>query len=172
MRINIRNKQAFTLIELLMALLILSIILAVFVPLSTKSFKNLQLTDTAKSIISIMKYLQNKAVLEGKIYRLDFDLENTAYSVSVQIEEEANKFQEVKTSLLSKKKLTANLKIESLVIKHDDVRDEEETSVYFYLDGSMDEAEIVLAGCGGEKIAIQTNLSGEISVGEEEILPE
>lgn len=160
------NRKGFTLIELLVVIFILGMILAVFVPVSIKSFRSIQLTDAVKNITSQMRYLQNKAILEKTTYSLDFDVKNSCYWAGVK-EEDSEKFKEVKDSLLSKKKLENNLKIESLVVKQEGFLDEEKSSICFYPDGSIDEAEIILVNSWNEKLVIKTGVSGRIDVVEQ-----
>lgn len=158
------KRAGFTLIELLVVIVIFSIILAVFLPLSIKSFRSLQLLDSTRNITSLMRYLQDKAILERKTYSLDFDIMASCYSVSAKTDGHFKEFKEIKTALLSKKSLGSNLKIESLVIKQEKFLDKEKSSIYFYPDGSIDEVILVLTNSLGEKITIETNLSGKIDV--------
>ena len=158
------KKTGFTLIELLLVIVILAVILAVFLPLSTKSFRSLQLLDSTRNIISLMKYLQNKAILERETYSLDFDTAISCYSVSVKRNGHFEEFKEIKTSLLSKKSLGPSLKIELLVVKQKNFLDKEKSSICFYPDGSIDASELILVNSLGEKIAIRTSLWGKIDV--------
>ncbi len=159
-----RIERAFTFIELLIVILILGVILAISLPLSIKSFRSLQLVDTTRSITSIMRYIQNKSILERKIYSFNFDTVDFRYSVSVKTDGKFEEFKEIKTSLLSKKSLGPNLKIDSLVVKQDDFLDKEKSSIYFYPDGSIDEARLILCNSLNEQIIIKTNLSGKVNV--------
>ncbi len=158
------KKTGFTLIELLLVIVILGVILAVFLPLSTKSFRSLQLLDSTRNIISLMKYLQNKAILERETYSLDFDTAISCYSVSVKRNGHFEEFKEIKTSLLSKKSLGPSLKIELLVVKQKNFLDKEKSSICFYPDGSIDASELILVNSLGEKIAIRTSLWGKIDI--------
>lgn len=166
-RRQLPSLKAFTLIEILTVVIIIGIVLAAALPLSIRSFRNLQLIDTARSMTSLMRYVQNKAILEGRTYRIGFDLAGSSYAVSVQTNGNFEDFEKVKTSLLSKKNLGHNLKIEYLAIKKEDFLDEDKSSLYFYPDGSMDEAQLVLSNTQDEKIIIETSLSGKINVIEE-----
>jgi prepilin-type N-terminal cleavage/methylation domain-containing protein len=161
---NDLSLRGFTLIELLTVIVILGIILAAFLPLSMKSFRSLQLIDASRSITSLMRYIQNKAILERKTYSLDFNVKDSSYSVSVEADGVFEEFKQIKTSLLSKKSLGQNLKIDSLVIKQEDFLDKEKSSIYFYPDGSADESRLILSNASGEKIIIETSLTGKINV--------
>lgn len=156
----------FTLIELLMVVFILGMIVSVFVPVSIKSFRGIQLTDSVRNITSQMRYMRDKAILEKEIYSLDFDVKNSCYLTRVK-KEDTGKFREAKDLLLSKRKLPNNLKIESIVVKQEDFSNEEKSSICFYPDGSIDEAELVLISPWNEKVMVKTDVSGRINVIEE-----
>lgn len=145
-------------------LLIFGMIFTVLLPVSVKSFRSLQLVDTVRNITSLMRYIQNKAIIEAKVYSFDVDIENSTYSFSTQTNGIFEKMKETKTSLLSKKKIVSKLKIDSLLVKQKDFSAKEKSSICFYPDGSIDEAVFVLSNYWDEKIVIETNLSGSINV--------
>ena len=165
--VNRKNFSGFTLIELLIVILIFGMILAVLIPVSTRSFKNLQLAEVARNIVSVMKYVQNKSISEVKTYVLEFNVEENSYLVGAEKGENREEFEKIKSSLLANRKLPESIKIESLFIKQEDFLDKEKSFIYFYPDGSMDEAELILVSSWGEKLKITTTISGKINVVEE-----
>lgn len=161
---NPLTQKGFTLIELLLVIMIFGMILTAVVPVSVKSFRSLQLTSTAGRVVVVMRYAQNRAIIEKRIYKIDFNAQESCYSVSAAGRENSENFKTIKNSLLSKKKLPDNLKIESLFIKQEDFMDKQGSSIYLYPDGSMDETELVLVSSLNEKIVIITMLSGKIKI--------
>jgi prepilin-type N-terminal cleavage/methylation domain-containing protein len=67
-----RNKAAFTLIELLTVIVILSVMVGLSVPNFSKSFSRMELKKTASNIAYLVRWAQARAVNENLKYQLVF----------------------------------------------------------------------------------------------------
>jgi len=76
-----RTQGGFTLIELGLVLLIISVVVAVIVPRFRDQSHAEMLAHTRK-LATIFRFLQQEAILNGRVYRLTFDLDQQRYSVS------------------------------------------------------------------------------------------
>ena len=73
------QSSAFTLLELIVVLIILSIITALVVP-SMRTFTVGQSTqNSATQIVALARYARTQAITEGSTYRLNFDAGGGAY---------------------------------------------------------------------------------------------
>ncbi|VAW18006.1 hypothetical protein MNBD_BACTEROID05-137 [hydrothermal vent metagenome] len=64
--------KGFSLIELILVVLLLSVIAGLTVPNFKQSFSNLKLNQTAKDLSYVMRYAQSRAVSKGILIRLEF----------------------------------------------------------------------------------------------------
>jgi type II secretory pathway pseudopilin PulG len=76
-----RTQGGFTLIELGLVLLIISVVVAVIVPRFRDQSHAEMLAHTRK-LATVFRFLQQEAILQGRVYRLTFDLDQQRYSVS------------------------------------------------------------------------------------------
>jgi prepilin-type N-terminal cleavage/methylation domain-containing protein len=63
----------FTLLELTIVVIILGILSALTIPLFRNSFSNLQLSNTAHNLASLMRYAQERSIVERINYQLNFN---------------------------------------------------------------------------------------------------
>ena len=73
------SKKAFTLIELIIVAAIIAVLVAVSSPLFIATFRDLELKDAAYNLSKLIRYGQERAIIEEKRYRLLFDFEKRAY---------------------------------------------------------------------------------------------
>lgn len=85
---NSRVKAAFTLIELIIVAAIISALIAVSSPLFRETFRDLELKDAAYNVSKIIRYGQQRAIIEENRYRLLFDFENGSYRLQIEVEKE------------------------------------------------------------------------------------
>lgn len=78
---RIKRLRSFTLIELLLVILLLSLIVGLAVPSFRSSYTNLTLSETSKNIAFLMRYAQGRAVAKNKKHLLKLDLENSQYQL-------------------------------------------------------------------------------------------
>ncbi len=71
--------NAFTLIELVLITLIISILIGLSTPLFRRSFSDLTLKDSSYTISKLINYGQEKAILERKNFKMNFDFQSGKY---------------------------------------------------------------------------------------------
>jgi prepilin-type N-terminal cleavage/methylation domain-containing protein len=80
------HNSAFTLLELIFVMLLLSVTLALAAP-SLKGFTDARRTrDAAATILSAIKYARAEAVTEGRAYRVEFDEAERTCRITTQQE--------------------------------------------------------------------------------------
>jgi prepilin-type N-terminal cleavage/methylation domain-containing protein len=88
------GNEAFTLLELILVMVILSTVLAMSGPSLRGFFGSRKTHDEAARILALTQFARSQAISEGIIYRLNFDtLERTYWLTSQQ----AGVFEELKT---------------------------------------------------------------------------
>jgi len=88
---KIRNRPvnaAFTLIELIVVVAIIAVMIAVSSPLFIKTFRDLELKDAAYNVSKIIRYGQQRAIIEENRYRLLFDFDNSSYRLQIEVRKE------------------------------------------------------------------------------------
>ncbi|MBN1360558.1 MAG: prepilin-type N-terminal cleavage/methylation domain-containing protein [Sedimentisphaerales bacterium] len=70
---------AFTLLELILVMVILSTVLALAGPSLRGFFASRKIDDTAATILAFTQYARSQAISEGIIYRLNFDVTERTY---------------------------------------------------------------------------------------------
>jgi prepilin-type N-terminal cleavage/methylation domain-containing protein len=85
------NRRAFTLIELLMVLVILSVMAGIALPNFSNTFKKLELTRTADDISILIRWAQAKAISEQINYQFVFIENDRAYQILREDDPELNK---------------------------------------------------------------------------------
>lgn len=86
MRRDVPHNSAFTLLELIFVMLLLSVTLALAAP-SLKGFTDARRTrDASAMILSAIKYARAEAVSEGRAYRVEFDESERACRITTQQE--------------------------------------------------------------------------------------
>lgn len=78
------NERGFTLIELAMVMLVIGIVMAVAMPRVGGMLERQQMQRTINVLRGTVRYLQARAALTKKVYRLTVDLEHQLWSVCVQ----------------------------------------------------------------------------------------
>lgn len=135
-----KNRQrAFTLIEIILVVIVLSIIAGFAVPSFSKTYAYIQLQRSAQDLAYLMRYAQSRAVTKNTTVRLQFAEDFSAYWLVEKIkdEEEAEEeeFQRISSRLGRACKIPSGLKIEM---------EEETDALGFYPDGSIDKKAINL----------------------------
>jgi general secretion pathway protein H len=72
----------FTLIELSLVLFIIGLLMVVLVP-QFGSLESARLESSARRLAALARYLSAEAALKGRVYRLNYDLDQGIYSVMV-----------------------------------------------------------------------------------------
>jgi prepilin-type N-terminal cleavage/methylation domain-containing protein len=74
-------QAGFTLIEIGLVLLIISVIVALVVP-RFRDQSQAELVAQTRKLATTFRFLQHEAILNGRVYRLNFDLDQQRYFVS------------------------------------------------------------------------------------------
>jgi prepilin-type N-terminal cleavage/methylation domain-containing protein len=125
-------KKAFTLIELLLVIIIMGILLNLTLPVLRGNFAQLQLESFSSRLLSLMNYLQQRSVVEGRIIFINLDPNNQRYWVQRKGED----------------------KISTFGIPLDLTITAQENKVAFYPDGSMDKVTVTINNRLGKSIGI------------------
>jgi len=75
------DEHGFTLVELSMVILVLAIVMAMVMPRFAGTLERQHLRSTINGISGTVRYLQARAALTKRIYRLTFDLDRQVMSV-------------------------------------------------------------------------------------------
>ena len=73
------DSRGFTLIELVLVILFISIITALSTPLFKNTFSELELKNTTFNLSKIINYAQEMAIIDKASYKLNFDFDGGAY---------------------------------------------------------------------------------------------
>ena len=83
------RQAGFTLIEIGLVLLIISVIVALVVP-RFRDQSHAELVAQTRKLATTFRFLQHEAILNGRVYRLNFDLDQQRYFVTSAEGEEAD----------------------------------------------------------------------------------
>jgi general secretion pathway protein H len=100
------SRNGFTLIELVVALFIISLITAVLLP-SFAGFGESRLKSDAREIASILRYMNDSAITRKEIYSLKFDLDKNIVTWKGPDGEKAKEFDDM-TGVTSESKGTVS----------------------------------------------------------------
>ena len=134
------REKGLTFIELILVISILSILTAISTPLFRRTFDNLQVRNFCRDISKLSKYVQERAIMEQVIHRIDFDVNNKEYWVSIAKDPlNPEKFIALNNKLGRKRRFSHNILLECT-----------KPHAVFYPDGRADELTIHVAGADGE----------------------
>lgn len=119
--------QGFTLVEVLLAVVILSVIAGLAVPNFSRGYRRFRLKKAAGDLAYAMRYAQSRAVVKNRQVKLEFDSEFSGYRLWEEIVDGAPAFQKMTGRFGKFFNLPEGLKTEGDV-----------SAVSFYPDGSMD----------------------------------
>ena len=127
-----RRDHGFTLIEMVLVLLLLSVFLGLAVPNFRKSFEQIELKTTVRHLAEVMRYAQSEAVTTGDQLKLEFNPEFSKYWLTRV--KDTDHDERIKTPLGDIFVLPDDFKITA-----------PEDVINFYPDGTIDKQE--LSGC-------------------------
>lgn len=128
-----RISDAVTFIELLLVTIIISILVGVSIPRFRRTFNALQINSFSQELQAFMNYLQQRAIVEGKI--ICFNVDNDKNEYWAQFKDEKNR--------LKTYRAPGEIEIE-------------QKQIMFYPDGSIDKATIKLINQNGQYISLTT----------------
>ena len=133
-----KKNSGFTLIEILLAIIIVGIVLALAAPNFSKGYARFQLNKTADDLLNISRWAQAMAIGQGRIYALTFSGDRRFYGlVRTQVSEDGGgqvSFGPVNGLLGRMHKVPDTIRL-----------DTKDDRIEFYPDGTIDPASIQLA---------------------------
>ncbi|MCQ9207713.1 MAG: prepilin-type N-terminal cleavage/methylation domain-containing protein, partial [Omnitrophica bacterium] len=75
-------RAGFTLIELVLVILLISILTAISTPLFRRTFSDIVLKNTAYDMAKVINYIGEMAIIEKVKYKLNLDFENGKYWIT------------------------------------------------------------------------------------------
>jgi prepilin-type N-terminal cleavage/methylation domain-containing protein len=91
-----RHRAGFTLLELVVVLLVVSVVAMTVVPVMRNFARGRKLSDAAVQVMSLANYARTQSVAQGKYFRLNFDPQAGAYWLTARtydrFEELGNEF--------------------------------------------------------------------------------
>ncbi|MBU4305571.1 MAG: prepilin-type N-terminal cleavage/methylation domain-containing protein [Candidatus Omnitrophica bacterium] len=152
------GNKAFTLIELLSVIVIISVLFALSVPVLTNTARNFYFKNKVKQIEALLKFVKKISIMEEKIYKITLNYEDNSYRVWLKSQGEPADFLLKSDSILGPRQLAAGffLKKESI--------DKEMEEIIFNPAGTLSAAAFLLVDEKGHEARFSTTLSGEICV--------
>ena len=133
----------FTLLELIVVLVVISIVLAISSPSLRGFFASRQTADAAAKILALTKWARSEAVCHGRVCRLNFDAGSGTFWLTVQ---DSGRFVELGSEMGQHFQAP-----EGAVISLRDGADEAAVSyIQFYPNGRSDALSVQITGRGGE----------------------
>ena len=129
---NLTCNKAFTLLEIIIFIVILSVLISLSLPNFRKTYQSLELNKSAEDLRYSMLYAQSRAIGKGRVVRLAFDGMYEKYWLEEAEDSDQKKhdnlvFKRFSGRMGRKSEIAPSIKIESLK-KH----------VLFYPDGEID----------------------------------
>jgi general secretion pathway protein H len=77
-------RAGFTLLELVLVLLIISVAIAIVMPSLSNTARGRRVGDTAAQLVTLTNYAHNQAISEGKLYRLNLQPNGSGFWLTMQ----------------------------------------------------------------------------------------
>ena len=150
------NGAGFTLIELLLIVAILAVLAGLSIPAFKKTHNRLKLENSALNIVSMTRLARTKAIVESRIYRLNFDIQTKTYWLSCESDEPVEDFERISGRFAKTFQIPADITL-----------DISQTHVSFYPNGNSDNLTIILSNSDGLRREItKSGVFGEFRVKE------
>lgn len=151
MTLPIGRSRSFTLIELLLVILIISILSFTLLPHFNSTFTFIKLKNTAKRIIQLLKYAQEQAISEGIILEFFINNEERIYGITHRDQNKP----------IRKYKIPDQIFIEQ---KESLGKTQFKDKIKFYPDGRIDKALIRIYNKKGQELRISIAITGKITL--------
>ena len=139
---------AFTLLELIAVLVLISTVLAIAAPSLRGFVRGRQTADDAAKVLALTHLARSRAASQGCVHRLNFDAEAGTCWLTMQ---QAGAFVEIEGSHGRQLRLSANVTVRS----GSSADGESVQYVQFYPDGRCDPATIELTGGQGDVLHVR-----------------
>ena len=141
------RSRAFTLLELILVMVILSTVLAMAAPSLRGFFASRQTHDTAAQILALTQLARSQAISEGIIYRLNFDTRERTYWLTAQ---QSGAFEKLESDFGQEFTLPKDMTMDL-----EDVDDDEgDVFIAFTPQGTVTAATIRLIDRGGRAVEV------------------
>lgn len=132
--INKPSAKAFTLIEILLVMLLLSIVAVVIIPNFGKTYKQLLLSKTTESMVDLMRYAQSRSIMIGGQVQFRFEDDYSGYQL-LQYDEKSKEFKSIANRMGQLFKVPIEIKVIA-----------EKTEIAFFSSGKIEgfECEVCL----------------------------
>jgi len=137
-------KKAFTFIEMILVVAILAVLVALGVPRFQGTYQDLQLTNAARGLAKLLTYAEERAVIDEKKYRLQVNLAQRQYWLTVASEEGENQYDRLSGRYGRTVQFPETISFSV---------DKEE--IFFYPDGSSDPFLITLKNSEGRELLLR-----------------
>ena len=124
---------AFTLVELVLTALIVAILVGVSMPLFSRQFSDLELRNSCYNIAKLTSLAQQKAIAEGRFYKINFDFEEAKYWLTAG--EDLEEFERLGTKYGRTYRLPSQSELRG-----------KKSSFIFYPNGNSEKMEIIIVG--------------------------
>jgi len=150
----IRQLKAFTLIELILVVVILSVLSTLAVPRLAHFYDTLQLRGFTSDLSSLAQYLQAEAISRAGVYSLTYDEEHAFFRARLKVDDE---FRDISGRWGRKFLIPPGITVSG--------QPPEVSEILFYPDGSSDTATIYFENKYGARISLSIQGStGQIKV--------
>jgi prepilin-type N-terminal cleavage/methylation domain-containing protein len=149
----------FTLLELILVLVIISVLLGMAAPSLRGFFASRKAHDAAAGILSLIRYARSQAITEGRNYRLNLDPDDGVYWLTVN---EAGGYAMLNTAI-GRKYLLPEYTTMEVQMDDDDSKDDDASHEYieFYPKGRADVCTIRIFDQSGDEVDVYTETPAE-----------
>ncbi len=180
MRLNIfklKFRRAFTLIEMVVVIVLISIMAAMIIPEMKGSFNDALLRSTGRDLVNVFSFASSRAVGLGQCYRVRFDAPNGRYAVERQIHGgTGTDFVPLKDVSGAEGRLDSHIAVAISAPEESSSGNDLSPgpaaqslpdAISFYPDGTADAAEIQLRDPDGFQLLLQLNpVTGRVHISE------
>ena len=156
------SSHGFTLFEILVVVTILGILFGVMTPLFRNSYTNLELRNSYKNIAATIKHAQERAIMEEREFRVNFDRRERTYWLSYREDplEFPARFVDLKTDAGRPRSLPEEVTFALIRANRD--RKTRANYITFYPNGAADKATVRLRDRSHKSFLIETGKDREI----------